>query len=33
MGKLNSIEDLKKLRMLLEEKTFAPDSPRIRMCY
>ncbi|MEJ2683350.1 MAG: NADH-ubiquinone oxidoreductase-F iron-sulfur binding region domain-containing protein [Candidatus Sulfobium sp.] len=32
MGKLNSIDDLKKLRALLEEETFAPDIPRIRMC-
>ncbi len=32
MSRLNTIDDLKNLRRLLEEETFAPDVPRIRLC-
>ena len=32
MGKLNTIEDLRKLRALLSEETFKPDVPRVRLC-
>jgi NADH:ubiquinone oxidoreductase subunit F (NADH-binding)/(2Fe-2S) ferredoxin len=32
MSRLNTIDDLKNLRRLLEEETFAPDIPRIRLC-
>ena len=32
MSRMNSIEDLKNLRKLLEEETFAADIPRIRLC-
>jgi NADH-quinone oxidoreductase subunit F/NADP-reducing hydrogenase subunit HndC len=32
MSKLNTIEDLRNLRKLLEKETFSPDVPRIRLC-
>ena len=32
MSRMNSIDDLKNLRKLLEEETFAADVPRIRLC-
>ena len=32
MSRLNTIDELKSLRRLLEEETFAPDVPRIRLC-
>ncbi len=32
MSRMNSIDDLKNLRKLLEEETFAADIPRIRLC-
>ncbi len=32
MSRLNTIDGLKNLRKLLEEETFAPDVPRIRLC-
>jgi NADH-quinone oxidoreductase subunit F/NADP-reducing hydrogenase subunit HndC len=32
MDRLNSIEDLKKLREKLAKETFKPDTPRVRIC-
>jgi len=32
MSRLNTIDDLTNLRRLLEEETFTPDIPRIRLC-
>jgi NADH:ubiquinone oxidoreductase subunit F (NADH-binding)/(2Fe-2S) ferredoxin len=32
MNKLKTIEDLSNLRKLLEDETFSPDIPRIRLC-
>ena len=32
MEKLKTVDDLKNLRKLIEEETFVPDTPRVRLC-